>query len=94
MMELETLPVDPLVFSDGHHFDNPVYSTFRASSPTSPSSEPLNNTRIINRLGPKITNTEREKAAAASYLSEDEQSDCVSEKGKKIYFVHVLIKFA
>lgn len=72
---------DPGPTADGHHFDNPVYSTFRASSPTSPSSEPLNNTRIINRLGPKITNTEREKAAAASYMSEDDQSDCVSEKG-------------
>ena len=33
----------------GHHFDNPVYSTFRASPSLCTTSTPLNNARLHNR---------------------------------------------
>ena len=71
---------------DGHHFDNPVYTTYRPGSPLA-QLEPLNNVRLVNRL--KNTNSDRERerlraaaAACSQYLEEeDDLSDCTSERG-------------
>jgi len=72
---------------DHHHFDNPVYSTYRNS--TSLSGTPLNNARLHNRIVKNI-NSEREKASAAvvssgrppsSFIDEDDISDTTSERG-------------
>ena len=72
---------------DHHHFDNPVYSTYRNSS--SLSGTPLNNARLHNRIVKNI-NSDREKASAAasscprassSFIEEDDISDTTSERG-------------
>jgi hypothetical protein len=78
------------LIADGHHFDNPVYTTYRPGSPLA-QLEPLNNVRLVNRL--KNTNSERERerlravATAASscsqYLDDDDLSDCTSERGER-----------
>ena len=62
-----------------HHFDNPVYTTYKPSSPLA-NIEPLNNVRLNNRLNNKNKLVEQERAAAtAHYLEEDDNSDCTSE---------------
>ncbi len=80
--------------ADGHHFDNPVYTTYRPGSPLA-QLEPLNNVRLVNRLQKKNnTNSQRElerrraEAAAGSapactqqYMEDDDLSDCTSERG-------------
>jgi len=70
----------------GHHFDNPVYSTFRASPSLCTASTPLNNARLHNRIV-KNTNSAREKSQAlkkdrsTTCLDEDDGSDTTSERG-------------
>lgn len=70
---------------DHHHFDNPVYSTYRNTNPMS--GTPLNNARLHNRIVKNI-NSDREKAAASScprisssFIEEDDISDTTSERG-------------
>ena len=70
---------------DHHHFDNPVYSTYRNTN--SMSGTPLNNARLHNRIVKNI-NSDREKAAASScprisssFIEEDDISDTTSERG-------------
>ena len=70
---------------DHHHFDNPVYSTYRSSN--SLTGTPLNNARLHNRIIKNI-NSDREKAqctrSSSTFIEEDDTSDTMSERGKLI----------
>ena len=88
---LKILHFNPFLLDhDHHHFDNPVYSTYRNSTPLS--GTPLNNARLHNRIVKNI-NSEREKASVAaascarlssSFIEEDDISDTTSERGKDL----------
>jgi len=66
---------------DNHHFDNPVYTTFRPASPQA-NIEPLNNIRLQNRLNNKNHQLEAERSTAcAQYFDDDDLSDSTSERG-------------